>query len=230
MKTKMLISVLVVVFCASVTNAAKFYVSLDVDGNYITNVPKPVRDSDIVNKQYADRLYFQVTEVAATAKCAGGQIPGYTPIPGEDLHVGMQYGVDWSTNTRFTVDATDSNVYDNLTGLMWTKNANVAGTKNWTDAINYCANLDYGGYSDWRLPNSRELVSLIDLSREEPSLPDGNPFTEVEANFYWTSSTSFEIIENENVWDKAWYVDINTGIEDFLTKTSEIYVWAVRSY
>jgi hypothetical protein len=61
---------------------------------------------------------------------------------------------------RFTAQTVT--VTDNLTGLMWTKNANLAGTKNWSDALTYCNSLDHGGYTDWRLPNIRELHSLID--------------------------------------------------------------------
>ncbi len=188
-KKKLILGIIALTFCACVTDASKIYVTLNVDGNYVTNVPEPVADSHAVNKRYAHQLYARNVPMAFLAKCGGGQISGYTPVPGEDLHSGMQHGVDWQPVTRFTVDSTGSNVYDNLTGLIWTKNANIDGFKQWASAISYCENLVYGGRSDWRLPNARELFSLIDLSKASPALPAGHPFTGGPSFIYWSSST-----------------------------------------
>ena len=220
-----------IAFCACVANAAKIYVTLNTDGNYITNVPTPVADSPAVNKQYADWVFtINKTESkvitstnAFPAKCAGGQISGYTPIPGEDLYSNMQYGVEWETNTRFAVDLTGSNVFDTLTGLMWTKNANIGGTKTWVNAIDFCTNLVYGGYSDWRLPNVRELKSLVDLSKYSPALPSGHPFSAVQSGNYWSSSTY------AGYSDRAWYVHLYYGYVNYYYKTGSCYVWPVRS-
>ena len=56
-------------------------------------------------------------------------------------------------------------VTDNITGLMWTQDAYLAGdVMNWYDAIDWCNALVHGGYSDWRLPNMSELFSLNDIS------------------------------------------------------------------
>jgi len=67
---------------------------------------------------------------------------------------------------------------DNLTGLMWQDNDTIK--KPWTDggtyrdfftsgdtATNYCKNLNWGGYSDWRIPNINELSSYIFINDEE---------------------------------------------------------------
>ena len=49
-------------------------------------------------------------------------------------------------------------VRDNLTQLVWTRSSNVLGCEtNWSGAISFCNDLTYGGQSDWRLPNVREL-------------------------------------------------------------------------
>ncbi|MFN2352819.1 MAG: DUF1566 domain-containing protein, partial [Kiritimatiellia bacterium] len=60
----------------------------------------------------------------------------------------------------------------------------------WNDAIDFCNGLDFAGHTDWRLPNVRELHSLIDY-RNTPALPSGHPFTGVQSDddYYWSSST-----------------------------------------
>ncbi len=204
-------------------SAVKVYKDLNMSGNNITNVPTPIADNHAVNNEYIEKLVDELYEctnisVAASAKCAGGQISGYTPVPGEDLHSGMQHGVDWETNTRFTVDSTGSNVYDNLTGLIWTKEANIDGMKTWANAITYCENLVYGGRNDWRLPNVRELSSLADLSQESPWLPEGNPFVAVPAT-YWSSSTYAP--NTTRAWRVSGYSTDN------IFKTFTYYVWPV---
>ena len=69
-------------------------------------------------------------------------------------------GVAWPS-PRFT-DHEDGTLTDNLTGLMWTKNANLpAGSKTWQEALNVVAGLTTGNHGDWRLPNLVELESLV---------------------------------------------------------------------
>ena len=223
MKLKKLIGgFIAIIFCACVANAVKIYVPLNTDGNFVTNVPTPIADTHAINKRYADQIFAANALNALPAKCADGQISGYTPVVGEDLHAGMQHGVDWSTNTRFTVDG--NVVYDNLTGLMWTKSAAHGSRKTWPDAINYSKNLVYGGYSDWRLPNIKELASLLDLSKESLPLPDGNPFVGVHLNYYyWTSSTRADSTGN------AWCVHTVDATIAVYSKIFNNYVWPVRA-
>jgi len=76
---------------------------------------------------------------------------------------GIRAGVEWP-NPRFTVSGDCVN--DNLTGLMWPKNGNLPnGTKTWQGALDYVASINSGsrlcGYKDWRLPNAKELKSLV---------------------------------------------------------------------
>lgn len=93
--------------------------------------------------------------------------------------------VAWSSQ-RFT-DNRDGTITDNLTGLIWLKNANAGGAMNWADALSYCNSLENGnaGLSDgssagdWRLPNINELLSLADFSNYNPVLPSGHPFFNV---------------------------------------------------
>ena len=138
----------------------------------------------------------------------------------------LQRGV--SVSPRFT-DNADGTVKDNLTGLIWLKNANCFGSQTWTDALTASNTLASGscGLTDgsvagaWRLPNVRELESLIDFGQLFPSLSPGHPFTEVQPNDYWSSTTSVFLP------NYAWIVTLDGGTFN-LDKTWSNWVWPVR--
>jgi len=147
-----------------------------------------------------------------------------------------QYGIEWVkapsigtpgaytiyswTGVRFT-DNGDGTVTDNLTGLMWTQNANIWGTLDWNSAIDSCNSYSLAGYDDWRLPNINELHSLIDLTRSFPALPTGHPFAGVQAPYYWSSTTRDGL-------STAWLVSMNMGSVYSTPKQFTLYVWPVR--
>ena len=146
----------------------------------------------------------------------------------------LEKGRAWP-NPRFTVQADTNCVLDNLTGLMWARNANQFGQVDWATALASCNDLVYGGYDDWRLPNVRELYSLIDLEFWTPALCNtegtakwtaNNPFNVVAAwmaSPYWTSTTSAVNANN------AWYIELSRGwIYSSSAKTTAYYVWPVR--
>ena len=149
----------------------------------------------------------------------------------------MRRGVAWPS-PRFT-DNGDGTVTDNLTGLIWLKNANCPNaSRNWSTALsdvtqlntngtmnkNDCDDTSNGGshQTDWRLPNVRELFSLIDLSDYNPALPS-SPFTGVQSGFYWSSTT------NANDTSNAWFVMLSYGIVASDHKTFTYYVWPVQA-
>jgi len=138
---------------------------------------------------------------------------------------GIQAGVPWP-NPRF-IDHSNGTVTDNLTGLMWTKNANLPEThRTWQQALDYVAGMNAGtypnfGYADWRLPNINELESLIDAERWGTALPSGHPFTNVQSNLYW-SSTSYADYSNY-----AWIVHMSIGSSPKFY--GGYHVWPVRS-
>jgi hypothetical protein len=137
-------------------------------------------------------------------------------------------GVAWP-NPRFN-DNGDQTITDNLTGLMWTKDADrPAGVKTWQAAVDYiaAANIANGGvgtygHNDWRLPNIKELKSLVDISQSYYALPAGHPFTDIQPNYYWSSS-SYALNGAS-----AWYVSMTDGSVGIDDKTSTCSVWAVR--
>ena len=119
-------------------------------------------------------------------------------------------------------------VTDNLTGLVWSEDANLDGLKTWTNALTYTEDVTVCGYVDWRLPNSKELFSLIDRSQSGPALPVGYPFTNVQSasapliDLYWSSTTyAFDPTG-------AWTIDMLLGGLIPLLKTDSAFVWPVR--
>lgn len=176
-----------------------------------------------------DDLYTLASERSRPAKT------GETINFGAGTDGALQRGVAWP-NPRFT-DNGNGTVTDNLTGLIWLKNASCGGTKDWVNALTF-ANSLYDGWTgdgsggdcglsddstagDWRLPNVGEQHSLIDYGMHSPALPSDHPFTGVQ-NFYWMSTT---IVWNTSY---AWRVFLNEGVVYHDHKLSTHYVWPVR--
>jgi hypothetical protein len=165
--------------------------------------------------------------------CILGKLPktGQTTIytMGDDGH--LQKGVA-PPNPRFT-DNEDGTVTDNLTGLIWLKNSNCFGFRIWLHAVNdcyytaadgECGLTDGSSQGDWRLPNYRELISLVDVENHSPALPSGHPFTiSPPYHFYWTSSTYAE--NDDNVW--ILLMDIGLVMWDYKSDLNN--VWCVRN-
>ncbi len=105
-------------------------------------------------------------------------------------------------------------VTDSKTKLMWQDNADASSiTRNWQGAIDYCEALNFGGYTDWRLPNINELKSITDRTRNNPAI---NPaFVNVTTNNNYWSSTSY--IGNT---DGAWILSFYYGYMNAIIKDS----------
>lgn len=152
----------------------------------------------------------------ATVACAG---------TGQDG--ALQAGT--SVGPRFT-DNGDGTVKDNLTRLVWLKNATCFGAQNWatqlananTLASGACGLTDGSVAGAWRLPNITEMQSLIDYGRSGPALPLGHPFTGGPFGNYWTSTTY------ASVPGDAWRVLLNDGFVSFIDKNSSLDAWPVR--
>lgn len=85
-------------------------------------------------------------------------------------------------------------VRDELTGLTWTANANPFDFPlTHAEALEKIQELnsnEHLGKNCWRLPNRRELRSLISHDEKKPALPSGHPFRNVMLGWYWTSTES----------------------------------------
>jgi hypothetical protein len=81
------------------------------------------------------------------------------------------------------VDNGDGTVSDLTTGLMWMKQKPKT-LLNWEDAIKYCENLSYAGYEDWRLPNIKQLASILNLSASNHFLKNNSPGSCWSSTYY----------------------------------------------
>ena len=159
---------------------------------------------------------------------APGPKTGLTTSYGTRDDGALKQGVAWPT-PRLT-DNGNGTVTDNLTGLIWMKNANAFGRRTWNVAMALANAMEsgYGGLEDgskvgdWRLPNARELQSLISYGSINPALPTGHPFTGVALFYYWSSTTC------KDVTTAAWTVSLDDGELGGGTKADTYLMWCVR--
>ena len=119
------------------------------------------------------------------------------------------YGINSFVNNN------DGTVTDTATGLMW-QQADDGQTRDWQNALSYAENLSLANYTDWRLPNAKELQSIVDYTRSpsatnSPAIdpvfststindPDGNPG---HYPYFWTSTT---LKDGPNPYKSAAYI------------------------
>ncbi len=77
---------------------------------------------------------------------------------------------------------------------------------------------------DWRVPNLKVLLSLIDYGQQSPALPPGHPFDGTPPDQLW-SSTSVVSSPSSNVWTAS----LDHGEVCALSKTGRIWFWPVRA-
>ena len=198
-----------------------------VSAGYYAAANLAVVDPDLVATNLRDGVaLFGVT----------GTIPP-APVPktgctisretGDDGH--YQKGVAWPV-PRFTAGtSTSSNcVTDNLTGLTWLRNP-TATLRNCSDSILYCENLTgtsgRGGFTDWRLPNVREMQSLFDYDNRGPTLPTGHPFLGVPTtNDFWTGTLAY----NGGGAILFFMTSMDRGTTAVLAPSNTLCAWPVR--
>jgi hypothetical protein len=116
-------------------------------------------------------------------------------------------------------DNRDGTVTDTSTSLMWQQDGSTS--KSWSEALAYCEALNLGGYKDWRLPNEKELRSLVDYSRYSPAI-NTTYFPNTVSSSYWSSTTYAYTTSN------AWGVYFLYGDDYYSYKSNSCYVRAVR--
>lgn len=136
-----------------------------------------------------------------------GQIISYASGDDGEHEVGWWLGLlNENNRTRFLVKTIngDDVVIDLATGLMWARDGSAAGCcngerRNWVQALDYCHNLVFAGYTDWRLPNLNELLSIVSWRTYNPSV--WNSFTNVGYVYEtWTSTTrAYNTVDTKSV-------------------------------
>lgn len=123
-------------------------------------------------------------------------------------------------------------VTDNRTGLMWkvcgegqTWSAGAcigtAGTFTWAPAIAQAEASSFASYSDWRLPNLKELRSLVEECRTNVSINDV-VFPSTASNNFWSASPYTGVSAG------AWVVSFSTGYSNLSNRNASYYVRLVR--
>ena len=137
-----------------------------------------------------------------------------------------QKGIAFSYQTADPAGNGEIVTTDNVTGLIWASAGNGAGCNwgsqtNWNAAIDWAEGLTFAGYSDWRLPNRRELESIVDSSTYSHSI-NTTYFPNTFSGYYWSGSTYADDTTG------AWFVGFGDGYVDVNGKTNAGYVRAVR--
>jgi len=164
----------------------------------------------IIDGQYCTSTIYAGTVMNQQQAMMGlnlidGRIKGY-PTNNKTFYVYFVRGnTDYGVNDF--VDNADGTVTDLSTGLMWQQDDSVLG-KDFQDALDYAENLSLAGHDDWRLPNAKELHSILDYSRSPAT--DGTAaidpvfnctgITDEEGGsdfpFYWSSTTHVNMSAN----------------------------------
>lgn len=174
-------------------------------------------------------LTIMVVPLSAAAGTVQLPVTVQTSSYGTNDDGALKKGVTWPS-PRFT-DNINGTVTDNLTGLIWLKNANCFGVQ-WTAALKDIGSLANGqcGLTDgstagqWRLPNVRELESLVNVGQSNTAAwLNVQGFSSVQSGHYW-SSTTYAPSNGD-----AWYVNMSDGHVYWGNKAVSYYVWPVRS-
>jgi hypothetical protein len=181
------------------------------------------RGERLIDAQYWSRTEYTGTTMNADATVFGvnfadGRIKGYprdNKPDGSEVRQFVRYvrGND-SYGVNHFVDNGDSTITDLSTNLMWQKSDDGI-IRNWEQALNYAEKLELAEYNDWRLPNAKELQSIVDYTRA----PDASDFSQqgpaIDVNFFgvseteswfWTSTTLLETPPQKGAGSHAVYI------------------------
>ena len=192
----------------------------DAASTTITGLPTPAAASQAATKQYVDDNAGSPPGVTKT-----GQTTSYDTGNADDGYYEKGQTLSYTDNGNGTVT-------DNNTGLMWKKcsepdtgTGTCTGTHStytWENALSRCEGLSYGGHTDWRLPNAKELWSIAFLEPGNAPYINQTAFPGTVSNYYWSSTTY------PHNTDYALHVRFNYGYLSSGNKATSYYVRCVR--
>ena len=150
------------------------------------------------------------------------------PSPESTMAQDGSYDAAQGKVQQFFIDDGNGTVIDNNTGLMWMKATaditedNIIDTSDrvrWQAARDYCENLNFAGYDDWRLPGVIELAAIIDYSRYRPAI---NLIFSSASAYYWSATP--DAYSNNYTWG----VNFDYGSGYVQEKSSLNYIRCVR--
>lgn len=158
----------------------------------------------IIDSQYASSNLYVDGELLFGVNFADGRIKGYglqMPFgPGEKTFFVIYVRGNNTYGINDFLDNGNGTISDNSTGLMWTQDDNGEGVT-WEDALRYAEKREIAGYDDWRLPDVKELQSIVDYTRSPGTTNSAsidplfncteitNEAGQVDYPFYWSSTT-----------------------------------------
>ncbi|MDD3284810.1 MAG: DUF1566 domain-containing protein [Patescibacteria group bacterium] len=141
------------------------------------------------------------------SSATGDEIPCSGTGQDGEYQIGQAMSYTTTTNT----------VLDNSTGLMWKKcseglsgnncETGTATTHTFAQAITICENDETDGYTDWRLPNIKELLTLVDFGKSNPAI-DITAFPATVSEYYWSSTT---YLDSPRIAWSVYFYDGGTG-------------------
>jgi hypothetical protein len=140
----------------------------------------------------------------SSSNSSSGNSTGSAPNAWADWPMPNPTSAQLPNPSSYSGDSVSAVVKDLVTKLEWQGSVQMA-VFSFAGATAYCESLDYGGFSDWRLPSRIELVSLVDYTQSNPAI-DPTAFPGTPAAAFWTSSPKVSFSMSE-----AWTVDFASG-------------------
>ncbi len=185
-------------------------------------------------KRYIDAQYWTKTDYVSTTmngsktffgvNFADGRIKGYPKFNkgnrgSTKFYLKLVRG-NKSYGKNDFVDNHNGTIFDNATKLTWMKSDSKKGM-NWENAIFYCENLNYAGKTNWKLPNAKELQSIVDYGKSPDTTSSAaisdifnvtsirNESYDKDFPFYWTSTTH---LDGKKVGSNAVYLSFGRAL------------------
>jgi hypothetical protein len=143
----------------------------------------------LIDAQYASSSIYVSTTMNGMPTMFGvnfadGRIKGYPANDRKKYYVLYVRGNTAYGTNKFT-DNGNGTITDSATGLMWMQNDNGSAVL-WENALSYAENFSFAGYSDWRLPDVKELQGIVDYTRS----PETTGSAAINALFNCTQITN----------------------------------------
>jgi hypothetical protein len=111
------------------------------------------------------------------------------------------------------IDNGDGTVTDITSGLKWQQQEDGI-IKTWEEALTYCENLELAGQTDWRLPNIKELRSIVDNTTYSPAI--NTLLFQTNLGDYWSSTHGWTYSHHYGTYTPsgAWSISFSTDDDD----------------
>ena len=206
-------------------------IAMFIDTDYFT---QPLGNTSIGDREIDGQTWTSTEYVGRTMNSdetvfgvnfIDGRIKGYPKYKPRTGAANTMYFRMVRENTAYGknefVDNEDGTVSDKATGLMW-QQADDGLARNWQESLAYAEGLELATYTDWRLPNAKELQSIVDYSRSpqtsnSPAIdpvfetseiadPDGNTG---QYPFFWTGTSH---LDGANPYASGVYLAFGEGL------------------